>query len=97
MGIRLSLIVQILQIPKITIVYFSYSFFLGFELSLATEWPPFHNNFVFIDYFDSEFLFRVANEVQRLMLGVNLVGLACFGYLLKGLRRPLSKREVRVG
>ncbi len=78
-GIILSIITQIIQIPKLTIAGFSYSFISGLEFTFMIS-----NSFLrFTTYIGSHWNIAYYPENKTFLIGINFIAIILLIYLIK--------------
>ncbi|MCK4257382.1 MAG: hypothetical protein KAX49_00295 [Halanaerobiales bacterium] len=91
-GILLSLIIQVFQIPQFIINGYTYLFICGSMLSINIEYFTSHYGFNFNVHLGSLYHINLMSGQTSLLLGINVIALVIFMYLLKQ-RKALSKHQ----
>lgn len=86
-GILLSIITQIIQIPKFAIAGFSYFFVSGLELFVTID----NSSLGFTTYLGSHFDISFYPEDKAFLIGVNVIAFVVLSYLLKEYKK--NKKE----
>jgi len=97
-GMTLSLIIQALQIPRVSFGGLLYYFFLGIDTGLAVSGlePGADLRVHFSLNFGGNLRLNIGTDPNPIMLGVNIFAIFAFSYLLKQLMRPQVGTEEKL-